>query len=115
MVQGGQIRKKYPSDLTGEPWAIVEPLNPPTKRRPRGGRPRKGHMLEVLHTLLYLNRSGCQWDMLPLDLLPKSTVYDYFGRWPARAAPAPWPARPSPDRALPGKAADQSHTTPDLA
>ena len=23
MVQGGQIRKKYPSDLTDEQWAIV--------------------------------------------------------------------------------------------
>jgi hypothetical protein len=38
-------------------------------------------MREVLNTLLYLNRSGCQWDMLPHDLLPKSTVYDYFTQW----------------------------------
>jgi putative transposase len=38
-------------------------------------------MREVMNTLLYLNRSGCQWDMLPHDLLPKSTVYDYFARW----------------------------------
>src|SRR5499426_2670425 len=115
MGQEGLCRKQYPSDLTDEQWAIVRPLIPPAKQNPRGGRPRKVHMREVLNTLLYLNRSGCQWDMLPHDLLPKSTVYDYFGRWPARAAPAPWPARPSPDRALPGKAADQSHTTPDLA
>ena len=32
-------------------------------------------------TIFYLNRSGCQWDMLPHDLLPKSTVYDYFAQW----------------------------------
>ena len=38
-------------------------------------------MREVLNTLFYLNRSGCQWDMLPHDLLPKSTVYDYFVQW----------------------------------
>jgi len=38
-------------------------------------------MREVLNTLFYLNRSGCQWDMLPHDLLPKSTVYDYFAQW----------------------------------
>ena len=38
-------------------------------------------MREVLNTLLYLNRSGCQWEMLPHDLLPKSSVYDYFARW----------------------------------
>src|SRR5215831_19359995 len=81
MVQEGQVRKKYPSDLTDEQWAIVEPLIPPAKRSPRGGRPRQVHMREVLNTLLYLNRSGCQWDMLPHDLLPKSTVYDYFVQW----------------------------------
>ena len=74
MVQEGQVRKKYPSDLTDEQWAIVEPLIPPARRRPRGGRPRKVHIREVLNTLLlYLNRSGCHWDMLPHDLLPKST------------------------------------------
>jgi putative transposase len=38
-------------------------------------------MREVLNTLFYLNRSGCQWDMLPHALLPKSTVYDYFAQW----------------------------------
>jgi putative transposase len=81
MVQTGQRRKQYPSDLTDEQWAIVEPLIPPAKRSPRGGRPRKVHMREVLNTLFYLNRSGCQWDMLPHDLLPKSTVYDYFMQW----------------------------------
>jgi len=38
-------------------------------------------MRGVLNTLLYLNRSGCQWEMLPHDLLPKSSVYDYFAQW----------------------------------
>jgi putative transposase len=38
-------------------------------------------MHEVINTLLYLNRSGCQWDMLPHDLLPKSSVYAYFAQW----------------------------------
>ena len=38
-------------------------------------------MREIINTILYLNRTGCQWDMLPHDLLPKSTVYEYFGRW----------------------------------
>jgi putative transposase len=81
MVHGNQSRKKYPSDLTDEQWAIVEPMIPPAMQNPRGGRPRKVDMREVLNTLFYLNRSGCQWDMLPHDLLPKSTVYDYFSQW----------------------------------
>src|SRR5215468_10395046 len=81
MVQTGQRRKQYPSDLTDEQWAIVAPLLPPAKRSPRGGHPRKVHMREGLNMLFSLNRSGCQWDMLPHDLLPKSTVYDYVVQW----------------------------------
>src|SRR6476619_888682 len=81
MVYRTQRRKKYPSDLTDEQWAILGPLIPPAKQSNRGGRPRTVDMREVLNTLFYLNRSGCQWDMLPHDLLPKSTVYDYFAQW----------------------------------
>ena len=75
-----QQRKSYPSDLTDEQWASLEPLIP-VPRRKRGGRPREIAMREVINTILYLNRSGCQWDMLPHDLLPKSSVYDYFAQW----------------------------------
>jgi putative transposase len=71
-------RKRYPSDLTEEQWTIVEPLLPPEKH---GGRHRDVNMREVINTILYLNRSGCQWDMLPHDLVPKSTAYVYFARW----------------------------------
>jgi putative transposase len=78
MGQEDHSRKVYPSDLTDEQWAIVAPLIPPAKQSRRGGRPREVDRREVLNTILYLNRSGCQWDMLPHDLLPKSTVYDYF-------------------------------------
>ena len=73
-------RKGYPSDLTDEQWAILEPLLSAATTR-RGGRPRKVNLREVMNTLLYLERSGCQWDMLPHDLLPRSTVHDYFVKW----------------------------------
>lgn len=36
---------------------------------------------EVVNAMLYIARSGCQWDMLPHDLPSKSTVYDYFAVW----------------------------------
>jgi len=71
-------RRAYPSDLTDAQWTILEPLIPASKH---GGRPRKVNMREVINTILYLNRTGCQWDMLPHDLLPKSTVYEYFAQW----------------------------------
>jgi putative transposase len=71
------MRKPYPSDLTDAQWAIIEPLIPVHKV----GRPRKHDMREVLNAIFYLNRSGCQWDMLPHDLPAKSTVYNHFAQW----------------------------------
>jgi transposase len=71
------MRKAYPSDLTDRQWAIIEPLIPVN----RVGRPRLVSMREVLNAIFYLNRSGCQWDMLPHDLPARSTVYDYFAQW----------------------------------
>ena len=46
-----------------------------------GGRPHKVNLREVINAILYLNRTGCLEDMLPHDLLPKSTVYEYFAQW----------------------------------
>ena len=71
-------RKPYKTDLTDEQWAILEPMIPPAKS---GGRPREVNMREVFNTLFYQNKTGCQWDMLPHDLQPKSTVYGYFAQW----------------------------------
>jgi putative transposase len=72
-------RKSYPSDLTDEQWALLEPLVP--HEEAKLGRPREVDYREVINAILYLNRTGCQWDMLPHDLPPKSTVYDYFAKW----------------------------------
>jgi putative transposase len=74
------MRKAYKSDLTDAQWAILAPLLPPAKA---GGRPRTIDLREVLNTLFYQQRTGCQWDMLPHDLLPKSSVFDYYTAWQA--------------------------------
>ena len=71
------MRKPYPSDLTDAQWAILQPLIPVNS----AGRPRKVDMREVVNAILYVNRSGCQWDMLPHDLPAKSTVSDHFAQW----------------------------------
>jgi putative transposase len=71
-------RKSYPSDLTDEQWALIEPLLPPEKPR---GAPRQVDLREVMNALLYVSRTGCQWRFIPHDLLPKSTVFDYFKAW----------------------------------
>jgi putative transposase len=72
------MRKAYRTDLTDPQWDLIQSLLAPAKP---GGRPRTVDLREVLNTLFYQNRTGCQWDMLPHDLLPKSTVYDYFVLW----------------------------------
>jgi putative transposase len=64
--------------LTDDQWELIEVVVPAAKP---GGRPRATSMREVINALLYQNRSGCQWDMLPHDLPPKSTVYEYFAAW----------------------------------
>jgi len=73
-----RMRKPYLTDMTNEQWAILPPLIPLAKG---GGRPRAVDMREVIHPILYRNRTGGQWDLLPHDLLPKSTVYAYFAQW----------------------------------
>src|SRR5712671_4002661 len=73
--------KLYPTDLTDEEWALLEPLILAFEDRVRPGPERAVDLREVMNTIRYLNRTGCQWRMLPHDLLPKSTVYDYFAKW----------------------------------
>jgi transposase len=36
---------------------------------------------EVMNGVMYVLSTGCQWRALPMDLLPKSTVHDYFILW----------------------------------
>jgi transposase len=73
-------RKAYKSDLTIEQWKHIEPLIPSGKP---GGRPREVNLREIVNTILYVLRTGCLWDYLPHDLMPKSTVHGYFTQWGA--------------------------------
>ena len=70
--------KVYATDVTDEQWALIEPLIPPAKH---GGAPRTIDMRLVFNTILYLNKTGCQWAMLPKDLAKRSTAFDYFSAW----------------------------------
>src|SRR5205807_5966889 len=67
----------YPSDVTDEQWALIEPLIPVYP----GGRPRTTDVRDVLDAILYLLRTGCQWRYLPKDFPPKSTAWRYFDEW----------------------------------
>src|ERR1700688_2268092 len=71
-------RNPYPSDLTDEQWLLIETHIPPEKP---GGRHREVNMREVVNGILYLNRTGCAWRMLPHDLPPWGTVHYYYRRF----------------------------------
>ena len=67
---------RYPSDLTDEEWAYVEPLIPPGK-----GKMRRVNVREVVNGIMYILSTGCQWRAIPKDLPPRSTLFDYLDLW----------------------------------
>jgi putative transposase len=67
----------YPSDVTDEHWALIEPLLPVYP----GGRPRTTDLRAVVNAASYVLRTGCQWRYLPKDFPPQSTVWRYFDEW----------------------------------
>ena len=71
-------KRRYPTDLTDEQWRCISPHLPrPTVR----GRPRLHGLRAVLNAVFYVLKSGCPWRLLPQDLPPWKTVYDWFRRW----------------------------------
>ncbi len=72
------MSQSYPSDLTDAQWEILKPLVPPDRS---GGRPRQVNIRRVIDAILYINRTGCQWRMLPHDFPSWRLVYYYFSTW----------------------------------
>ena len=68
----------YPSDLTDDQWALLEPL----LRRPGKRGPRHGPDLRlVVDAMLYVTHTGCQWRFLPAEFGPWTRVWSQFRRW----------------------------------
>ena len=53
---------RYPSELTDDEWALVEPLIPPARR---GGNKRHVDEREVMNGIMYVLSTGCQWRAIP--------------------------------------------------
>jgi len=79
---GGDARPCYPSDLSEAAWAVLEPLMP-VRDRAKGGAPRKYGDRLVLNGIFFVLRSGCQWRMIPRDLLPWDAAYRWYAAWRA--------------------------------
>jgi transposase len=76
-------RRGYYTDTTDEQWALIEPVITAWKARHPSVSGHQGRyaMRRVVDALLYQNRSGCQWSLLPADFPPASAVKYYFHRW----------------------------------
>ena len=74
-------RRRYETDLTDAQWAQLQAVLPhPGERRGRG-RPREADLRRVIDALLYMNRTGCQWRLLPHDFPAWWVVRYYFDTW----------------------------------
>ena len=69
---------RYPSDLTDEQWALIEPEFGPVSVM---GRPLADDRREIVNAILYQSRTGCQWRFLPNEFPPRSTVHEWFVTW----------------------------------
>jgi len=72
-----KFSQTYPTDLKYTEWQLIAEFFPPR----RMGRPRKWEIWQIINGILYVNRTGCQWRMLPTNLPPWQTVYGHFWRW----------------------------------
>lgn len=71
----------YSSSLTDLEWEILEPLLaeilPPKKQT----RPPEWSKRDILDGIFYQLKNGCNWEDLPKDLPPYSTVYWHYKQW----------------------------------
>ena len=74
---GMQDSQLYPSDLTDQQVAVLQPHLPPPAKRGRKRTPWRA----VLNAIFYLLRSGGAWRMLPKPYPPWQPVYGWFRRW----------------------------------
>lgn len=61
-------------------WRIIQPLLPVRDLRKGGGVRKYGDRL-VVDSVFYVLCSGCQWRMLPRDLMPWDAAHRWFTKW----------------------------------
>ena len=71
-------RKAYPSDVTDEEWAFVQPYLALIRE---DASQREHHLREVFNALRWVVRSGSPWRYLPTNFPPWAAVYQQTRRW----------------------------------
>jgi putative transposase len=69
---------RYPTDLSDAEWELIKD---DVLARSHIGSPRTVCTRCVVNALLYLHKTGCQWEMIPRDFPHYSTVYYHFRNW----------------------------------
>ncbi len=72
-------RKRYTSDLTDEQWEKVHSLLPIERNGP--GRPIEIDMREAVNAMLYVVKTGCQWENLPHEFPNYHSVFYHYRKW----------------------------------
>src|SRR5215471_6073628 len=71
----------YPTDVSDAQWEVLQLVLPTPKWHP-GGPGRKPMDLRcVINGIFYVNKTGCQWRMIPTNIGNAHTIYGYFRRW----------------------------------
>lgn len=76
-------KTSYPTDMTDQEWALLEPLLP---KPARFGRPPRHEMREIVNAIRYFVRTGVQWRCLPNEFPPWKTVYWWWNKWSKEGA-----------------------------
>lgn len=71
----------YSSSLTDPEWEILEPLLPEILPPKKQTRPMNWSYRAILDGIFYQLKNGCNWEDLPKDLPPYSTVYWHYNQW----------------------------------
>lgn len=66
----------YPTDLSDTQWQIIKKFIPAQKKGPKQICRRW-----ILNAIWYVNRTGCQWRLLPSDFPKWKTVDNVFWQW----------------------------------
>jgi putative transposase len=72
-------RKRYTSDLSDGQWEKVRPLLPIENSGP--GRPIEIDMREAVNAMLYVAKTGCQWENLPGEFPNHNSVFYHYRKW----------------------------------
>jgi len=72
------MRKRYPSDITREEFAVIEADLAAAKKQTK---PRNYELYEVFCAVQYLVKEGSSWRALPHDFPKWEDVYYHFRLW----------------------------------